>query len=461
MPTHDLAAVRLDLDGLVYSLTPDDRRKVVLDVRLEEHPEALPHTDRVDLVAQKVRQRVAGEVADQFGRKRAEVLGHLAVLLDAAERAAQAPAEQDEELTDDRRQAARELLNRPSLLDDAGAVMEDLGHVGEERTKRLAYLVATSRLLFSPLSAIFTAPSGCGKSQLLDAIQALTPRESVTFLSRLTGQALFYAGSDALKHKLMLIDEQAGASEADYSIRTLQSKGFLTMQAPGKGTVRVEGPIALLSGTTSSDLNPENLSRCLELALDASPKQTRRIQEAQRRGWAGKRRAEVPLQLWQDAQRLLEPRPVLIPYAEQLTFPARTTHDRRGNQKLLGLIASHALLYQHQRKRGPGGEVVATASDYGAVHALIQPLLALALDGLSPRAAEVYRHLSQESRATRREVADALGRSYNTVKRALAELAEQELVVVADAGPPVAYRVLDASVLGTAGELLSPEELRA
>ncbi|MGE0706918.1 MAG: hypothetical protein AB7N76_02995 [Planctomycetota bacterium] len=463
MPAPDtLAATTLDLDGLRYTLTPDTRRRVVLDVRLTEPEDGgpLPYVDRVDLVSARARLAAAGAIADQLGRERREVVGHLVVLLDQAERAAaHAPAREVPELSEERRTRAAALLERPTLLDDAAAALTALGQVGEERTKRLGFLVAVSRLLAQPLSAILRAPSGSGKSRLLDALEALTPPEAVRYLSRLTGQALFYAEPGALAHKLVLIDEQAGASDADYSLRTLQSKGSLTLRAAGRGEVRVDGPIALMSGTTSSDLNPENLSRCLELCLDASPAQTKRIQAAQRAAAAGERPPRVERELWHDAQRLLEPRAVVIPYARQLSFPARTTHDRRGNQKLLGLIQSHALLHQRQRGRTRAGAVVAGRADYAAVYRLLAPLLADERADLSPRAADAYRWLCGAGRGTRRELQAALGCSYNTAKRALGELVSQELCARADAGPPAVWRVLDLSLVGAGAELVPPDAL--
>jgi len=457
-PAVYLPPLVLDLDGLTYSLT-SEKRKTIVHVRYASEPDAPGFTDRVDLIDFRRRQRLARDVADSFGRQEREILGHLAVLLDAVERAATAEPEQVE-LSAERKCEALKLLKRGDLLERAAKAMDALGHVGEPQCKRIGYLVATSRLLPRPLSAILRAPSGCGKSQLLEAVEGLVPPEAVSFLSRLTPQALFYAGPNHLKHKLVLVDEQAGASEADYSIRTLQSKGFLTLQSPGKPPTRVEGPIALMSGTTSADLNPENLSRCLELVLDDSPAQTKRIQQAQRRAWAGKRRAGVDVQLWQDAQRLLEPLPVVIPFAERLRFPARTTHDRRGNEKLLGLVASHALLHQRQRERDPRGQVVATPEDYAAVYGLLQPVLAAELDELSPRAAQVYRCLIDAGEPlARRDVAKRLRCGYNTAKRALADLLAQELVSTVPGGPPTLYRVLDVSVLGTSAKLLKPQAL--
>src|SRR5690606_20242813 len=130
------------------------------------------------------------------------------------------------------------------------------------------------------------------------------------------------------------------------------------------------------------------------------------------------------------------------------------------NEKLLGLVAAHALLFQHQRELS-GSAVVAEPRDYAAIHALLEPGLTRDLDGLSPRAVRLYRALAatKAGALTRREAAALLDGSYNTAKRALGELLDQELVALADRGPPARYRLLDGSVLGAAGELLDPAAL--
>lgn len=469
-PAASSDPLRVEVGGLVYQLDRQPRkqgRRSVVAVQLAAGASGPPLVDRVDLFAFRSRRAFGQLVADVFGREVGDVLGHLALVLDHVERsAAQPPALQVPVLDARRVAAADELLGAPGLLDRAAGAMTALGYVGEERTKRLAYLVATSRLLPRPLSLILMAPSGCGKSELLDAVAALMPCEQVEFLSRLTAQALYYAGADALRHKLVLVDEQSGTSEADYAIRTLQSKGLLRLAAPASGKpaepITVHGPIALMSGTTSSDLNPENLSRCLELTLDDSPEQTARVQAAQRAAWAGRRPVGADPEPWCDAQCRLEPLGVVIPYAERLAFPARTTADRRGNQKLLGLVAAHALLCQRQRERDREGRVVATVEDYRVVHGLLQPAMADEVPGLSMRAGRIYRYLAQRGQPlTRREIAAELGGGYNTAKRGLAELLAQELVTISDRGPPTRYRLLDRTVLGCGASLVEPGALEA
>ena len=461
-PDHPL---RFDVEGLIYVLGEEPNLaggRVLVRVTESETSKRYVGRDRVDLFAFKSRQRFAGIVADACSKTREEVMGHLAVILDEVERRNGPQEEPTEELTNHRRAAALDFLQDPDLLERVVEVM-GVGYVGEERNKALVYLVATGRLLDKPPSALILASSGSGKSELLDAVTRLMPPEEVRELSRITKSALHYAEPNYLRHKLVVVDEQEGSADADHAIRVLQSKGELSNATTSGGQFKsnvVRGPIALLSGTTSTNLNPENLSRCLELCLDDSPEQTRRIHEAQRRAWSGAEAEPEPAILFHDAQRLLNPLQVVIPFAEVLTFPARTTHDRRGNLKLLSLVAAHALLYQHQRERDARGRVVATPEDYAAVHDLLKPVLAHQLEGLGDRAARAYELLHREREPrTRRELSALLGWSYNTVKSALQDLVDQELAIEIGTDRPLRYRVLQDSPLGGDVELLTPEDL--
>jgi hypothetical protein len=85
------------------------------------------------------------------------------------------------------------------------------------------------------------------------------------------------------------------------------------------------------------------------------------------------------------------------------------------------------------------------------------------VDGLSPRAARLYRALLETgaSPINRRQAAALLDGSYNTAKRALAELVAQELLRVVDRGPPAQYALLDCGGIGAPGGLLAPAALEA
>ncbi len=459
----------LEVEGLRYELDHGPSRKsgkkVVATVQLAGSTAGPPFVDRLDLYSFRSRVAFSTLVAESFGKTRDQVLGHLAVLLDQIERAQERPKTVETVLlSPERRVAAEALLGSADLLTKAAEAIDALGYVGEPENKRLAYLVATSRLLLRPLSAILRAPSGAGKSELLEKTAQLMPEESVEYLSRLTPASLYYLGPDHLRHKLVLVDEQAGATDADYPIRTLQSRGLLRLVTVVKGKTEpftVNGPIALMSATTDSNLNPENLSRCLELTLDDSPKQTKRIQEAQRQAWAGAGRPQIDTQLWKDAQRVLEPFEVAIPFAPELTFPTRTTKDRRDNMKLLSLIATHALLHQRQRERDERGRLLATARDYEAAFRLVFPLVEAELEDLSPRASAVYRELARRKHpVTRREIANQLGWPYTTTRRALDELVAHELASSAEDEEGLRrYSLLDTVTVGAGSELREPSAI--
>jgi hypothetical protein len=210
--------------------------------------------------------------------------------------------------------------------------------------------------------------------------------------------------------------------------------------------------------------------------MDESEEQTRRIHERQRlaRTEAGLRlKAEadaISRKHW-NAQRLLEPAAVVIPYADKLTFPSAWMRTRRDHARFLNLIEVSAFLHQHQRQRGRDGAIVASAADYQTAYALSAEVLKETLTDVRKPLRTAYSRLQtlaegQDGTVSRREVREALGVPDTTVRRWLADLVELEYVAVSEAGSAGAgkqtrYRLVkppeDELRLG----LLSPAELQA
>jgi DNA-binding transcriptional ArsR family regulator len=327
--------------------------------------------------------------------------------------------------------------------------------------------------------------SGAGKSGLTEVIERLTPPEDVVLLTRLTPQSLYYTEPGFLDRKLVIVEERYGSMEADYSIRVLQSRKKLIAAAPVKdlqtGNMRtkvfmVEARAAFIEATTASSVNHENATRCFELTMDETPEQTRRIHERQRlmrteRGLALREGAEAVTRRHWNAQRLLEPLPVVIPFADRLTFPDAWMRTRRDHARFLNLIEVVAFLHQHQRERSRGA-IVAALADYAAAHALAAEVLADTLSDLRRPLREAYERiralsLQEKGSVSRREIREALSEPDSTVRRWLSELVELEYLAVSEAGhkgqgKTTRYRVLDRGTKpqGLVG-LLSPEELRA
>jgi Mn-dependent DtxR family transcriptional regulator len=278
----------------------------------------------------------------------------------------------------------------------------------------------------------------------------------------------------------VIVEERYGSLEADYSIRVLQSRKKLIAAAPIKdpqtGSLRtkvftVEARAAFIEATTASSVNHENATRCFELTMDESREQTERIHARQRllrteRGLQLRQAGEAIVRRHWNAQRLLEPVPVVIPYADRLSFPSAWMRTRRDHARFLNLIEVSAFLHQHQRERR-GAAIVASLADYAVAYALAGEVLADTLSDVKRPLREAYtriRELSLKSGSvTRSEVRDALALPDSTVRRWLAELVELEYLEAEPVKQGKAARyVLSGRTLkhDLVVGLLTPERLR-
>jgi hypothetical protein len=452
------------------------------------------HVDTIDLYASRSRGEFARRAGKTLAVEADSVEAALLALLVNAEQKAEAESAEGERPKDpvaamsaSERDEALSFLRRADLLDQVAKDVDSLGYVGEETNKRLLYLVAVSRKLEDPLSAIVLSQSGAGKSGLTEVIERLTPPEDVVLFTRLTPQSLYYTEPGFLDRKLVIVEERYGSMEADYSIRVLQSRKKLIAAAPVKdpqtGNMRtkvftVEARAAFIEATTAASVNHENATRCFELTMDETEAQTQRIHERQRRMRTGaglRMRAEavaVTRRHW-NAQRLLETLPVLIPFADKLSFPSSWMRTRRDHARFLNLIEVSAFLHQHQRERSQEGAVVASLADYEAAYALAGEVLKETLTDLKRPLREALQRIQVlaakgEGSVSRREVREALSVPDSTVRRWLAELVELEYLAQlggecgkAGQGKAVRYRPVERqpAACEIAG-LLSPAELR-
>jgi DNA primase catalytic core len=464
--------------------------RVVLTARKEtENGAAAAHVDNLDLYGARSRKGFATAAAERLdveAQKIEEDLLALLGLLEALQEDREpAPTQGPPPMTTEEKEAAFDLLRAPDLLGRIAADLEVVGYVGEDRNKKLAYLIGTSRRLPKPLSGIFRAQSGCGKSFLMECVAEMMPPEDVHYFSRLTPQALYYMEADALAHKLLIVDERDGSEEAEYPIRTLQTRRVLKLAVPVKdpnsgkiktSVLEIHGPIAYMESTTDQRINPENANRCFELYLDESEEQTRAIFAAQRRartleGWKDERRRGDVIRAHHNAQRLLRPLKVIIPFVDLIEFPAAWLRGRRDNDRLLSLIEGLAFLHQQQRQRhrdGASGDRVegedvpeyieASLDDYEAAYDLAHVIFAQAgSDVPKPVAdflARVEAVVAEEARKqkaregevwfTRRMVREAVRLPDHVIKAHMSQIEELEYVHVqrAPQGGSYRYRLL-------------------
>ncbi len=428
--------------------------------------------DTLDLYAAKARawylKQAAVELSasvDVLKHDLGQVLLQLEALHDQHIRQTLEPKMKEVTLSDAERTAALELLTDPYLLDRILTDFQRCGVVGEETNKLVGYLASVSRLLDKPLAVLVQSSSAAGKTALMDAILTFMPDEAVMKYSALTGQALFYLGESDLRHKILALVEEEGAQRAAYALKLLQSEGELTIASTSKDPqtgdlktkpYKVQGPVMLFLTTTAAELNEELQNRCLTLTVNEDREQTRAIHRQQREqytldGVFATETRQAIRTLHQNAQRLLQPLRVVNPYARQLTFLDAQTRTRRDHEKSQTLIASLALLHQHQRplqtvtRQGTTVQYVeVTRADITMANRLANEVFGRTLDELAPQTRRLLLLLDQmvhtdcervamqrqEYRFSRKQVRDCIGWGQTQVQLHLQRLVELEYLLI-------------------------------
>lgn len=457
---------RYRIRGLAKNLSYETLKVNMLVSRGETY-----YVDTFDLYAARSRHQYLLHAASELAVREeiikidlGRVLLQLEALQDARIKQALKIEPEAPRLSDAERVDALALLQAPDLLNRILHDFDACGVTGEATNKLVGYLAATSRLLDHPLAVVIQSSSAAGKSSLMDAVLNLIPEEERIKYSAMTGQSLFYMGETHLKHKILAIAEEEGASRASYALKLLQSEGELTIASTGKDPntgnlitqqYRVEGPVMIFLTTTAIEIDEELINRCIVLSVDEGRAQTEAIHKLQRQkrtldGLRAKQDKARLIALHQNAQRLLKPLAVVNPFADQLTFLSDKTRTRRDHEKYLTLIDAIALLHQHQRPvkttqhHGEALEYIeVTLDDIAHANRLAHEVLGRSLDELPPqtrrllmlvdtmvKAAQSAQQLPRsEIRFSRKTVRDYSGWSDFQIKTHMMKLTELEYLL--------------------------------
>jgi DNA primase len=467
---HELALAqgnrRYRVRGWKKPLNPES-----LKVNLMVHRDQAFHVDSFDLYNAKARAAFVKAAGIELGEAEDVLkhdLGRVLLSVEAAQEAELAGALAKEEgpvLSDEERAAALDLLRDPELVTRILADFASTGIIGEEVNVLTAYLACVSRLLDRPLAVLVQSSSAAGKSALMDAVLALMPEAAQVRYSAMTGQSLFYMGETNLKHRILAIAEEEGASSASYALKLLQSEGEVTIASTGKDAstgqlvthqYRVEGPVMLFLTTTAIDIDEELMNRCLVLSVNESRAQTQAIHALQRgretlAGLLAREDAHAVKALHRNAQSLLGGVHVVNPFADSLTFLDDKTRTRRDHMKYLTLIRAIALLHQHQRRVktvASNGQqlryIEVEPTDIALANRLAHEVLGRTLDELPPQTRNLLSQLHRwvgeqctaqairraEYRFTRKDVRALTGWGDTQAKLHLSRLAELEYLLI-------------------------------
>ncbi|WP_051316781.1 CHC2 zinc finger domain-containing protein [Aquimarina muelleri] len=235
------------------------------------------------------------------------------------------------------------------------------GIIGEENSRLLLFIIASSYKTNKPLHAIVQGSSGSGKTHLISKIADVMPRENVLRFTRITESALYNFSEDMLVGKLIVIEDLDGLKEeALLAFRELVSNHQVSSGVSikdKKGNIKsttkiVKGIFSSMSATTKGAIYEDNMNRSFLLAVDESAAQSSKIIDYQNKRYAGEISSHSEHKAVEELQQIirdLQNIPVINPYATQLELPNSVHKKRRLNEMFQSIIKQITFINQKQR----------------------------------------------------------------------------------------------------------------
>lgn len=309
------------------------------------------------------------------------------------------------QLTIDTQRKCLEFLSQRNLLQRIDKLIEQSGVVGEENTRKLLFVIASTYKMNTPLHALVQGGSGSGKSHLINTIGKCFPQEDVMSMTRVTSKSFYHYNKEELVDKLMLIQDFDGLDEeAQYAFRELQSAGNIHSSTTYKdrngnlvsAVKTVKSHFASLLATTKAEIYYDNMSRCVVIGVDESAEQTAKIINYQNRKIAGmvdekeEREATVFIQ---NCMRLVKPLPVVNRFADKIFLPAEAKMLRRLNSHYQCFVKQITILHQYQRKRDEQGRLITEIEDLRIACDILFDAIMLKVDDLDSSLRQFFNRL--------------------------------------------------------------------
>lgn len=336
-------------------------------------------------------------------------------------------------------------LKTKKLLHQINKLIEKSGIVGEENSRLLLFIIASSYKTNSPLHAIVQGSSGSGKTHLISKIADLMPPEDVLRFTRITESSLYNWGEYDLVGKVIVIEDLDGLKEeALYAIRELISNQRLSSSVSikdKKGNIKaikkeVKGLFASLSATTKGEIYEDNMSRSFIIAVDESKQQSLKIIQYQNQKYAGeisKAEENKTKNFLQQIIRTLKDYEIINPYATQVQLPQEVHKIRRLNEMFQAIVKQITLINQYQRKQTSEGKIITEIEDLELATTVLFESIILKVDELDGSLRQFFEYLkkylkNKDREFTQREIRQALNISKSQLQRYINSLLELEYI---------------------------------
>jgi len=265
------------------------------------------------------------------------------------------------EMSEDEEQAAKRYLSNKNLIPNLQKDLEQIGILGEEENALTLFLAMSSHASETPFSVLCLAKCGIGKSYLLQKLSACMPRNSFSFHTQISDNALYYFDSKQIDGKALFIEDLEWTNEMLIPLSTLQTHGKLIKTRATKDkdgmlhstTFEVAGKLCLIA-CAYAEKNCEQLSLpFLCLHLDHSHAQDINIMEYQKKCKAGLINQSDIAQIQRKLQCViasLKPINIVNPFATFINLPNDLPHPRKTLLLLLNFIDTITYFNQYQRE---------------------------------------------------------------------------------------------------------------
>jgi hypothetical protein len=265
------------------------------------------------------------------------------------------------EMSEEEEQTAKKYLSHKILITNLQKDLQHIGILGEDENALILFLSMASHKSESPFSVLCLAKSGMGKSYLLQKLSACMPKNTFSFHTQISENALYYFDSVQIDGKALFIEDLEWTNQMLMPLATLQTQGKLIKTRATKDkdgmlhstTFEVIGKLCLIA-CAYSEKNYEQLSLpFLCLHLNHSHIQDINVMEYQKKCKAGLINQSEIIQRQRRLQCIiatLKPANIINPFATLIDLPDDLPYPRKTLLLLLNFIDTITFFRQYQRE---------------------------------------------------------------------------------------------------------------
>lgn len=445
----------------ILGLLSQDLSILPVTLVIEERSSGRKERVKIDLYERESIRHLAEQIADLYYQNNEQVETELLKLTDELEKYRESQIEQFrrelkvkrnyQHIPPEKEKLIIQFLKDPNLIHNIDKLIEQAGVVGEENTRKLLFINASTYKMSNPLHTLIQGTSGSGKSHLINTIGQCLPSEDIMMMTRITSKSFYHYTGEELIDKILLIQDFDGLDEeAQYAFRELQSSGMVSSSTTYKdrnGNIKsmvkvVKSNFASMLATTQSEIYYDNMSRSVVIGVDESEEQTYRIVAYQNKILAGlidQTKEREAKQFLQNCIRILKPYEVINPYADKIKLPIEAKMLRRLNSHYQSFVKQITILHQYQRRKDDKGRLIAEPEDLKMACEILFDAIMLKVDDLDASLRQFFDKLKEyiklqaqtkinDYQFTQREVRLALNLSRGSCFRYMESLEQLEYV---------------------------------